>query len=366
MPTPLKYMYDETFLSNFAKKIHSVYDKFNIDSFIHTVMDNFWESLELKERIRKITLALGEHLPTEYEKALDILFSIDESCVGFPYLFFPDFVEVYGQADEHWSLSMKALERFTIKSSSEFAVRPFILKKPETMILQMKSWATSSNEHVRRLASEGLRPRLPWGMSLPIFKTDPIPVLSVLEILKSDKSLYVRKSVSNNLNDISKDNPNLVLETALAWKGVSANTDWIIRHGCRTLIKKSHPKALELFGYSLNGSNDFSIKKALLKINPYNITIGDSCDLHYDLKLEVNRKTKIRIEYKIDFIKAKGKKSSKAFLLSDKEISKDINIEGRRTHSFKDLTTRKHYPGEHSITLLINGNEVSKDTLILK
>lgn len=101
MPTPLKYMYDETFLSNFAKKIHSVYDKFNIDSFIHTVMDNSWESLELKERIRKITLALGEHLPTEYEKALDILFSIDESCVGFPYLFFPDFVEVYGQADEY-------------------------------------------------------------------------------------------------------------------------------------------------------------------------------------------------------------------------------------------------------------------------
>jgi 3-methyladenine DNA glycosylase AlkC len=366
MPTPLKYMYNEIFLGNFSKKIHKVYNKFNIESFIHTVMDNTWENLELKERIRKITLALGEHLPTEYENALDILFSVDESCVGFPYLFFPDFVEVYGQADEYWSLSMKALERFTIKSSSEFAVRPFILKKPEVMILQMKTWANSSNEHVRRLASEGLRPRLPWGMSLPIFKTDPIPVLSVLEILKSDKSLYVRKSVSNNLNDISKDNPNLVLETALAWKGVSANTDWIIRHGCRTLIKKSHPKALELFGYSLNDSNDFSIKKAFLKINPHNINIGDNCDLHYYLDLKVNTKTKIRIEYKIDFIKAKGKKSSKAFLISDKEISKDINIEGRRTHSFKDLTTRKHYPGEHSITLLINGNEVSKDTLILK
>lgn len=360
MPTPLKYMYNETFLNSFAIKVQNVYDKFNIESFIHTVMDSSWESLELKERIRKITLSLGDHLPAEYEKALNILFSIDESCVGFPYLFFPDFVEVYGQNDEYLELSMKALERFTMRSSSEFAVRPFILKNPEAMVTQMKIWANSSNEHIRRLASEGLRPRLPWGISLPIFKNNPMPVLSVLEILKNDESLYVRKSVSNNLNDISKDNPDIVLETASSWKGINANTDWILRHGCRTLIKKSHPKALELFGYALTDSNDFSIKKASLIVTPNNIVIGDSCDLHYDLDIKVNRKTKIRIEYKIDFIKAKGKKSSKAFLISDKEISKDINIIGKRTHSFKDLTTRKHYPGEHSITLLINGNEVSK------
>lgn len=366
MGAPLKDIYNESFLRSFSKKIHTVYNQFNIEGFISTTMDETWEELELKARMRRISLSLGTYLPKDYKEAINILFNIDEECTGFPYLFFPDFVEVYGQADEHLELSIKALERFTMRSSSEFAVRPFILKNPEVMMVQMEAWAKHPNEHVRRLASEGSRPRLPWGMVLPVFKKDPTPVLSVLEILKNDPSLYVRKSVANNLNDISKDNPDIVIETARRWKGVSANTDWIIRQGCRTLVKKADPSALELFGYASTKDESLKIEKAILKVNPENLSIGADCELNYELYIKDCNPTRIRIEYRIDFIKARGTKSPKAFLLSDKTISGDVSLNGSRKHSFKDLTTRKHYPGEHKITLMVNGKEVAGTSIILE
>src|SRR5690554_2726092 len=177
MAEPLKSMYNKQFLLQFSEKIHTVYSTFHTEAFITEVMDDSWDALELKSRIRRISEILGVYLPTPYEDALAVLFQIDESCTGFPYLFFPDFVEVYGQAEEHWSLSMKALERFTQRSSAEFAVRVFLLREPERMMRQMLVWANHPNEHVRRLASEGSRPRLPWGQSLPMFKLDPAPVL---------------------------------------------------------------------------------------------------------------------------------------------------------------------------------------------
>jgi 3-methyladenine DNA glycosylase AlkC len=216
MPEPLKAMFNEEFLRQFSAKVHAKYGAFDMKGFIAMVTENTWDELALKARMRRITQTLGRYLPDRFEEALDILFAIDETCVGFPYLFFPDFVAVYGQTEEDWELSMKALERFTVKSSSEFAVRPFLMKDPERVMGRMKEWAQHSNEHVRRLSSEGCRPRLPWGEALAIFKRDPAPVLSVLELLKADPSLYVRKSVANNLNDIAKDHPARVLETGPA------------------------------------------------------------------------------------------------------------------------------------------------------
>ena len=217
MEEQLKDMYNEGFLRDFGKKVHNVYSDFKVENFIDKTIDDEWEDLSLKARMRRITESLGQCLPASYEDALKVLFLIDESCVGFPYLFFPDFVELYGQEDEHWDISMKAIERFTQRSSSEFAIRPFIIKDPERVMEQMMVWANHHNEHVRRLASEGCRPRLPWGISLQIFKKDPSKVLHILEQLKSDSSIYVRKSVGNNLNDISKDNPQAVIDFVNKW-----------------------------------------------------------------------------------------------------------------------------------------------------
>ena len=176
MAEPLKLMYSATFVRQFGKLVQAVYRPFKTTAFCDGVMDDAWEDLELKARMRRITEVLGTLLPPAYEDALEVLFAIDGQCQGFPYLFFPDFVEVFGGAPEHWSTSMRALERFTSGSSAEFAIRPFLLRDPERGMAQMLAWTQHPNEHVRRLASEGCRPRLPWAQALPMLKADPSPI----------------------------------------------------------------------------------------------------------------------------------------------------------------------------------------------
>lgn len=361
MAEALKDIYNKEFLHNFAMKVKSVYVAFDSEGFISSVMNDTWDELKLKARTRRISETLGKYLSEKYEEALEVLFAIDEYCIGFPYLFFPDFVAVHGQSEKDWELSMKALERFTIRSSSEFAVRPFIIRNPERMMYKMLEWSKNSNEHVRRLASEGCRPRLPWGEALTMFKHDPTMIFPILEQLKEDPSLYVRKSVANNLNDISKDNPSVILEIIRNWKGVNTYTDWILRHGCRTLIRKAHPEVMKLFGYGESGNG--LIIKANLSVDSSEFKIGDSCNLKYKLYIREGEPVHIRIEYGIDFVKARGNTSRKLFLLSDKTVKGGELITGTRMHRWMDLTTRRHYPGEHKIVLLVNGCEVT-DTVI--
>lgn len=366
MAEPLKAMYNEGFLRGLGAKIHAVYTAFDTEGFITEAMKEPWEELELKARMRRITETMGTYLPSRYEDALKVLYAIDKDCTGFPYLIFPDFVEVFGGKEEHWELSMAALERFTPKSSAEFAVRPFMLRDPQRMMAQMLRWSHSPDEHVRRLASEGSRPRLPWGQALPMFKRDPAPVLPVLEQLKADPSLYVRKSVANNLNDIAKDHPDIVIATARRWKGNNADTDWIVRHACRSLIRKADPQIMELFGYAPEESGAPLVTAAALNVEPAVLRIGDSCELQYALTVRGGEPVRIRIEYGIDFVKAGGKTSRKLFLLSDKTVPGGTSLSGVRTHRWGDLTTRRHYPGVHGITLLVNGREAAGAELRLE
>ena len=359
MAEPLKDMYNEEFLRQFSEKVHAVYGAFDRSGFIGTVIDITWDELALKARMGRIAEMLGRYLPPRYEAALDILFAIDEDCSGFPYLFFPEFVAVYGQAEKHWALSMKALERFTVRSSAEFAVRTFLLCDPERMMRQMEEWSKHPNEHVRRLASEGCRPRLPWGQALSMFKRDPAPVLRVLEQLKADLSLYVRKSVANNLNDIAKDHPEVVIVTARRWKGADSFTDWIVRQGCRTLIRKADPQTMALFGYAETVGTASLTTYASLSVEPPVLTMGGSCQLRYELCIQEGEPLHIRIEYGIDFVKSKGQTSRKIFLLSDKTVLGGARLSATRTHRWLDLTTRRHYPGEHRISLLVNGRETA-------
>ncbi|EGW37282.1 yhaZ [Desulfosporosinus sp. OT] len=200
---------------------------------------------------------------------------------------------------------------------------------------------------------------------MPLFKSDPTLVLSVLEQLKADSSLYVRKSVANNLNDIAKDHPLIVLETARRWKDVCPHTDWIVRQGCRTLIRKADPGTMELFGYA-NPKDVVSLTTfASLSVLPSRLAIGENSELHYELCVREGESVRIRIEYGIDFVKARGNTSRKLFLLSDKTVSGGTRVTGRRAHSWSDLTTRRHYPGEHRIALLVNGCEVASMVLVL-
>lgn len=366
MAEPLKAMYNEGFLRSFGRILQGAYDTFDIEGFVAEAMREPWEELELKARMRRITETLGTYLPARYEQALAVLYEVDKECTGFPYLIFPDFVEVYGQAEEHWALSVAALERFTQGSSAEFAVRPFLLRDPQRMMEQMLIWSRHSNEHVRRLASEGCRPRLPWGQALPVFKLDPSPVLPVLEQLKDDPSLYVRKSVANNLNDIAKDHPGVVIGIARRWMGASTRTNWIVRHGCRSLIRKANPEIMALFGYAGEEESASLVAAAALTVDPDVLRIGESCVLSYELRVREGEPVRIRVEYGIDFVKAGGKTSRKLFLLSDKTVPGGARLSAVRTHRWADLTTRRHYPGGHRIALLVNGREVASTELILE
>lgn len=366
MSEALKDIYTQEFLNNFSRIVKNIYDDFPCEYFLERVQSAPWETLALRARMNRIVEVLGSCLPENYDEALKILYAIDKDCTGFPYLFFPDFVSMYGLSEENWDLSMAALERFTVGSSSEFAIRPFILLNPERAMRKMQEWSKHPNEHVRRLSSEGCRPRLPWSIDLPIYKKEPFPVLALLENLKSDPSLYVRKSVANNLNDIAKDNPEMVLETAQRWIGSTPETNWILRHGCRTLIRKANPKALALFGYEEPSEDNPLFSNATLAVEPTQLYIGKSVQLNYSLTLQVKAKSNIRLEYGIDFIKSNGKPSRKLFLLSDRAVSGELQVSGTRNHSFADLTTRRHYPGIHRIVLLVNGQEAAETTLILK
>lgn len=357
----LKKVYTKNYVENLALKIKENYIDFDINSFIDTVFDENWKELELKERMRRISICFNDFLPMEYNKQLEILvlskqeLSYDES-MALPSMVFQDFVEVFGLND--YDSSIKALEEFTINSSSEFAIRQFILKYEDKTMNQMKIWAKDSNLHIRRLASEGCRPRLPWAIALPKYKKDPSKVLEIIEILKNDKSKYVQKSVANNLNDISKDNPHLVIDFVAKNLGITKDLDWICKHASRTLLKKGEKKILELFGFFDSSHVDIIDFKYDTSLN-----IGD------DLKFSFNMKSdksigNLRVEYIIYYLKSNGKHSSKVFMINQNEIkSKQKNF--AKKQSFKNMTTRKHYAGEHFISIVLNGEEKLKRSFIL-
>lgn len=355
---PLKAMYTKEFLEGFTSKAKQAYNDFDEREFVDKVMDGEWEGLELKGRIRRISQVLGFFLPKNYPEALGILLAIQDQCEGFPYLFFPDFVEMFGLEPEHEEISLQALEQFTKRSTAEFAIRPFLIRAPERIMKKMLEWAQSDEHHVRRLASEGCRPRLPWGQAIRQFKEDPNPVFEVLELLKADSSLYVRKSVANNLNDIAKDNPKQVILTAKRWSGFSPETDWIIRHGCRTLLRSGEPEVMALFGYE----EAAELIDAMIVTDRQRVTIGESVTMSYSFN--VKRQAKLRIEYAIDFVKKRGI-SQKKFLLSDRIFTAGESVTKERVHNWKDLTTRVHYPGIHRIVLLANGKAVAHTDLEL-
>jgi 3-methyladenine DNA glycosylase AlkC len=363
MPEPLKNIYSKTFIDEFTTLLKKVYPALDANRFTKLILNNDWAEKELKQRMRHIAESMRQVLPEDFKEATDIIIRCSEELrktreeeMSLAYMFFPDFVEVYGIDD--YENSIKAFEKITIFASAEFAVRPFLIKYPENMQRQMLKWSTHPQAMVRRLASEGFRPRLPWGMAVPYLKKDPAIILPVLENLKQDESETVRRSVANNLNDIAKEHPDLVMKIAAKWQGISPEIDWVIRHGSRTLLKRGHANALKHFG--LTETKGVSIID--LKTNKKKIKIGDS--LNFTFTMTVKKEAKLRVEYGIDFMKANGKTTRKIFKLSESIFEKGEHHLARK-QSFKDFTTRKHYSGKHTLAIVVNGLEKAKTDFIV-
>lgn len=241
-----------------AEKIVQVEPRFAAKSFVSKIEKDV-SDLELKDRVGLMAEELKRHLmpDQEYPKALSTLLQIlgpenphETGMFKTGYWLMPvaKFVELYGL--EHYDISMRAIYEITKRHTGEYAIRPYIAKAPRPSVRLMKKWARDANVHVRRLASEGLRPRLPWAKKLDIFINEPEPVLEVLEVLKADSSKFVQKSVANNMNDILKDNPDLAMPVLRRWAGLrNSNTNWIIKHALRNRLKQNDREALKIINH---------------------------------------------------------------------------------------------------------------------
>ena len=371
MAEPFKNMFNEQFLGRFSGRLKLVIPDFDEREFVSRVIDDEWEDRELLQRCRHISTVLRDFLPPDYKEAIAKILEllaiereshdyseIDDSKFGLALEYgwiLSDFIQQFGEDD--YKTSVKAIETLTQFTSCEFAVRPLIKKYPDKMMAQMLLWSKHKHWAVRRLSSEGCRPRLPWAMALPDLKEDPAPIIPILEILKNDEAKFVRLSVANNLNDIAKDNPETVLALAKKWQGESENIDWIIKHGCRTLLKQGSPEAMELFGFGSGNENisieDFQISKTKIKV-------GESLEFGFKLINNNDKKIKIRLEYAIYYQKANGSLSKKVHKISEKEYAENSTTPITRKHSFQVVTTRVLYPGLHQVSLIINGSECEK------
>lgn len=342
----------------FATCIKEVYNDFKIEEFVSTVCDSEWPNRELKQKMRHTTLTLFRFLPNNFKQAVEILIEIVPKVQGFEAIVLPDYVEVYGQ--DYPEISLPALKELTKPGSAEFAIRPFLENNLENTMQFMLSLADDDDYRVRRFASEGCRPRLPWASGVPALKNDPSPILPILEKLKNDPEEFVRKSVANNLNDISKDHPEMVLDICTRWQGTSKNTDRIIKHACRTLLKQGNTRAMLLFGFA----NPEKMQVENFSVSNDNPKIGDEILFSFDLKLKTGKKQKVRLEYIIHFVKSRGKTSPKVFQIKESEMLPGTHPITKK-HSFENRSTRTHYTGTHKFEIVVNGVPKASTTVEL-
>ena len=358
MSTALKDLYSKAFVAEISGIIKPHIKNFDEVVFAASIFDKNWKNLELKQRMRHITNMLNRVLPEDFERASKVLFKITSGIqqhhgngMHFLYMFLPEYVEQFGI--NHFDTSVALFEKITQVTSAEFAVRPFIIKYPKPMMQQMVAWSKHQSEYVRRLSSEGARPRLPWAIGLPAFKKDPSPVLPILENLKNDASETVRRSVANNLNDIAKDHPETVLRLINKWQGKSKNTDWIIKHGSRTLLKQGNDEAMRIFGN--HPIKSFTIQKIR---SDKQVKIGGTYQFQFEYLHAEKQAVDVRMDYAIYYVKSTGKVSKKVFRLTEGKTHPNKLFTLTKKQHFKDLTTRKHYAGEHQLAIIVNGNEI--------
>ncbi len=340
------------FVESLGVEIKKVMPSWDHDAFEKELYAN-WEKLALKQRLTRVAELLGKHLPEDYLEALAVLKQACTSFSGFDGLVFSSFVELYGL--EHFEQSLEALALFTQHGSAEGAIRPFIMAREDETMQKMLEWSQHENEHVRRLSSEGCRPRLPWAPALPAFKKDPSKIFPILENLKNDPSEYVRKSVANNLNDITRDNPQEVLQRLEAWShSDSSYTRWIIKHALRSLVKAGDATALRMLGHK-----EADIGLVSLSITTPTVKFGKSLEFSAELNNRSNHEASIVVDYAIHFMKANGELAPKVFKLKNLHLAPGESIVVRKAHAIKPITTRRYYPGKHLLAIQVNGKVLS-------
>lgn len=328
--------------------------RFDRAIFLRAASDGI-ESLSIMERVRHIAAALRPALPADHAAAFDILRAMAPQLThGFQAIAITEYVARYGLDD--FDASMDALTDLTRYGSAEFAIRPFLARDLDRALAVMTRWTQSENEHVRRLASEGARPRLPWAARVPALKADPTLAAPILEALKTDPSLYVRKSVANHLNDIAKDRPDWLLGRLAEWSQDDARTAWIVRHALRTLIKKGDPGALALIGVAHGAMvmiRDFAV-------SPATVRMGERIAITAELVSNASDDQRLVVDYRVHYARTGGKTAPKVFKLKTFELCAGATAPLAISQVIRDFSTRRHYPGQHAVEMIVNGKVMAE------
>ena len=334
--------------------------RFDATGFVSDTMKQL-KKLELKERIVHIASHLERHLSTDYRVAAKQIATAlpapldpsktDDDFGDFIFAPLGEFVVRNGMDKRHLKLSLKTLREVTQRFSMEDAIRSFINNHPVETLKELEKWSNDTNYHVRRLVSEGTRPRLPWSGRLSI---DPLSTLPLLDRLHADRTRYVTRSVCNHLNDIAKTHPMVVLETLERWKQTGeqnpAELQWMSRHALRTLVKQGHREALQFLGFEPSPKikiRDFAIRQSV--ISPGNA-------IEFSFTVTAQRETSLVIDYVIDFVKSNGSTAPKVHKLKQLNLQSGDSAGVKKRHVLRaNATTYTLYPGTHHVTLQING-----------
>lgn len=367
MPEAFKNFISPQVVAALGELMLKAYPSFNYVRFVNRCLAKL-ETLELKDRAIHIGETLWQELPLPPAEAIDIvqqaiqpvpLLEADDSVDR--WMLFPINALLSAHGLEAWDASMTLLPEVTKRYTAEFGIRRFLNENPRKMLPLLKRWAKDPDPNLRRLVSEGTRPRLPWGEQLTSFINDPSPVLPLLELLKDDPSAYVRRSVANNLNDISKDHPDTLLDVVTQWlPQADAPRRRLIKHACRSLVKQGHPRCLKLLGYR---PPQLSIPH--FAVSPQKINLGQPLKIALQLESLAKREQNLIVDYCFHLVKANGKTAGKVFkghvlllaALTKKSLTKTFHL--------KAISTRRYYTGENTIELLVNGQSLARGTFHL-
>jgi 3-methyladenine DNA glycosylase AlkC len=318
--------------------------------------------LEMKARVLQVADSLAAALPDDFTESAKVLRAALDRPGFDGWIIYPvnDYVARFGI--DHPRAALPLLADLTPRWSCEFAVRPFIEQHPVLTFEYFDRWIESDDEHLRRLVSEGSRPRLPWGSRLRAFVEDPSPTVPLLDRLVDDPSLYVRKSVANHLNDISKDHPDLAVGTASAWLSSDSSGDpdrrrWVASHGLRSLVKAGHPEALRLLGYD----PEAEISLTAFKVTPQEIEVGEAITIEFGLLSE--SPVPVIVDYSIHHAGAAGMRSAKVFKLKRTVLEPEVETRFRREHRIREVSVRRIRPGAHLVSVQVNGRVLASDTV---
>ncbi len=355
----LKDYFTPEVIEAFAQRVVTVRSDFDAPRFMSEVLDRGWDDLAFTQRSERIGDAFWSVLGMGVEPALEVIVSMlpeelddPEGALNNGFWMWPLGHVIATYATEHLELGLDACEALTKRFTAEFAVRPFLARYPEAMD-RVHRWALDPSEHVRRLASEGTRSRLPWAsrLSLPVDR-----VLEVLSTLRRDDSLYVRRSVANHLNDLAKDDSDRIVTLLEDWyaEGVPETT-WIVRHALRNHLKNGDRRVMALFGYEVP-----VVDLRDLAVSPTSVAIGDSVDITFDLVETGAKAQQLMVDLVVGYRKSNGTVGPKVFKFRDLTIAPGTTTNFEKQLGMIERSTRRLHPGAHSVAIRVNGLDLAQ------